>query len=175
MVSRWLDSSGSWKLSKCRNTARYSWSTGALSLRKKLLRNLGMNFCRHANAMASSLKLSVRNGAHSESRPCQYTSLVLADTQALSKRRSFSWPVEDASSWLYWWHLGTSTSIYVFVNICWPWAHARLPVCQLPCRHTFQSARIRAAHHHARPAQRPTPCLAAMAGCPPWRGAESLF
>lgn len=71
IISKCVESSGSWKLSSCRNMARYSCKTGALSCRKKLLRYLARNFCRHANVNASSLKLSVRNGAHRESRPCQ--------------------------------------------------------------------------------------------------------
>lgn len=57
-----------------------------------------MNFCKQANAIASSLKFKVKNGAHNESRPCQYTKFLLADTQDFNNRRSFSCPVEEANN-----------------------------------------------------------------------------
>ena len=79
-----------------------------LSLRKKLRANFSTNADAHAQAMAahnisrqeeehsrvqpSLWKLSRRNGAQSESIPCQYTSSCWDKTHALSTRRIFSWP-----------------------------------------------------------------------------------
>src|ERR1700730_5151315 len=106
--SKWVDSSGSWKLKMWRKTAKYSCSTGALSIKKKFFSSLGINFSTQAKANASSLKLSTRKGANSESKPCQYTSFLLSATHALSSRRSLACPAEDAKSGLYWWQRGTS-------------------------------------------------------------------
>lgn len=56
MLSKWLNSCGSWKAIICENLARYSWMTALLSLKKNLCRYLSINPHKHEYARAERKK-----------------------------------------------------------------------------------------------------------------------